>query len=629
MTNKSRGVKVPPTLVYLILRFFWTNDPTLLTSVGSDPSLMKKFAINTALLLIAALAQVHGQSPNDNTPPDALVDRLGNVLVRPSSRLGEHTRKDGASLQLPTFAFVPGHYYTSNYFSRVITEYDPSGIAVGSYTVPSALGEEVRGLAFGADGLLYATVSRGSSGFAVLALESDGTVVTSYEAPVYTAGNLSFGKIAMDSQYLYVCGQNVLTRFLLGNPSSGTTIYTENQIYDVKPLPDGHLFVAWAYGVDEITNSGAFVRRIQLTGGQSFTDIRGIEYNPATNILFVTHLGHTDFFTRIMRVNATTGALLSNTEFYYADDLFIDSSGNLLVGSRFEDPTFYSQDLVPGSSLGGGQQMFVTQYASAEATPAQALNISTRLRVEIGDRVMIGGFIVTGSAPKKVAVRGIGPSLAGFGLSDFLADPVLELRDGSGALLDQNDNWQDDPTQAAQLTALGLAPGNPNESAMVATLQPFVSYTATLSGKNSGTGIGLVEIYDADQTADSHLANISTRGFVQTGDNVMIGGFILGGDNGTAIAVRGIGPSLTQARLSDVLADPVLELRDSNGALLTSNDDWQDDPAQGALSVHGLAPANSLESGIFAPLPPGAYTAILAGKNGGSGIGLLEIYNVP
>ena len=152
-----------------------------------------------------------------------------------------------------------------------------------------------------------------------------------------------------------------------------------------------------------------------------------------------------------MRVNATTGALLNSADFNYADDLFLDSSGNLLVGSRTQNPTFYSQDLTLGNSLNGGQQMFVTQYA-----PAQALNISTRLRVELGDRVMIGGFIVTGSAPKNVAVRGIGPSLAGGGISDVLVDPILELRDGSGALLSQNDDWQDDP---ARVRAYGPGPG--------------------------------------------------------------------------------------------------------------------------------------------------------------------------
>jgi hypothetical protein len=142
--------------------------------------------------------------------------------------------------------------------------------------------------------------------------------------------------------------------------------------------------------------------------------------------------------------------------------------------------------------------------------------------------------------------------------------------------------------------------------------------------------VGLVEIYDTDQGADSQLGNISTRGFVQSGDNVMIGGFILGdSDRGTSVVVRGIGPSLSQSGLSNVLADPTLELRDSNGMLLVVNDNWQDDSASAAqLTARGLAPKNSLESGIFASLPAGAFTAILVGKNGGSGIGLVEIYNV-
>ena len=262
------------------------------------------------------------------------------------------------------------------------------------------------------------------------------------------------------------------------------------------------------------------------------------------------------------------------------------------------------------------------------ATPAQALNISTRLRVETGDGIAIGGFIITGNAPKKVAIRGIGPSLGGSGLSDLLADPILELRDSNSAFVMQNDNWQDDPAQAAQLTALGLALQNSNESGIVATLQPG-AYTAIMAGKNQTSGLGLVEIYDVDAAAASQLANISTRGFVRTADNVMIGGFILG--NGSAsvnVAMRGIGPSLSQSGLIDVLADPTLELHDSNGALLIANDNWQDDPVSAAqLTAHGLAPPNSLESGIFTALPPGLFTAILAGKNGGVGLGLVEIYS--
>jgi hypothetical protein len=267
--------------------------------------------------------------------------------------------------------------------------------------------------------------------------------------------------------------------------------------------------------------------------------------------------------------------------------------------------------------------------APPSPTPARALNISTRLRVETGDRIAIGGFIITGSAPKKVAIRGIGPSLTSSGLSDVLADPILELRRYDGALVAQNDNWQDNAAQAAQLMALGLALQHPNESGIVATLQPG-AYTAIVAGKNQTSGIGLVEIYDVDAAADSQLANISTRGFVRTGDNVIIGGFILGNSSGPAsVVVRALGPSLSHFMLPEFLADPTLELRDANGLLLIANDDWQDDPTSAAqLVAHNLQPSVAAESAIFASLPPGAFTAILTGKNGDVGTGLVEVYNV-
>jgi hypothetical protein len=250
------------------------------------------------------------------------------------------------------------------------------------------------------------------------------------------------------------------------------------------------------------------------------------------------------------------------------------------------------------------------------------------MRVDTGNNVLIGGFIITGTASKNVAVRGIGPSLGAFGVPDALADPSLELRGSNGALILANDDWQSDPTRAAQLIALGLALQNPKESGLVATLQPG-SYTAILSGTNQATGVGLVEIYDTNSASASQLANISTRGLVLTSSNVMIGGFILGGNGNTHVVVRGIGPSLAQAGIPDFLVDPTLELHDSNGALLVSNDNWQDDSASASqLIALGLAPQNSAESGIYVSLPPGAFTAILAGKNGGTGIGLLEVYNV-
>jgi hypothetical protein len=260
--------------------------------------------------------------------------------------------------------------------------------------------------------------------------------------------------------------------------------------------------------------------------------------------------------------------------------------------------------------------------------PAQALNISTRMRVDTGTNVLIEGFIITGSAPKNVALRGIGPSLSAFGIPDPLADPTLELHDSSGTLLARNDNWQDDANQAAQLTALGLALQDPSESGMISSLQPN-AYTAILAGKNGGTGIGLAEVYDTNQAALSQLANISTRGLVLTGSDVMIGGFILGGTDNTHVVVRGIGPSLAQFGVPNPLADPTLELHNSSGTVLASNDNWQDDATTAAqLMALGLAPQSTLESGIYMPLPAGSFTAVLAGKNGGTGVGLVEIYNV-
>lgn len=242
---------------------------------------------------------------------------------------------------------------------------------------------------------------------------------------------------------------------------------------------------------------------------------------------------------------------------------------------------------------------------------------------------MIGGFIITGSSstPKAVVLRGLGPSLSKFGITDLLLDPVLELRGNSGNLIYRNDNWKD--TQRSLIEGSPYQPTDDRESVIETTLPP-TAYTVILTGKNQTTGIGAVEVYDNNQAVDSQLANISTRGFVQTQDKVMIGGFSLGvSNNPTRIAIRGLGPSLAQSGLSNVLADPTLELRDANGALLIANDDWQSDPVSaGQLTANGLALPNPKESGIFTLLPGGQFTAILAGKSGGIGIGLVEIYNL-
>ncbi|MEY2495664.1 MAG: hypothetical protein QOJ45_2156 [Verrucomicrobiota bacterium] len=263
---------------------------------------------------------------------------------------------------------------------------------------------------------------------------------------------------------------------------------------------------------------------------------------------------------------------------------------------------------------------------TATPTPAQSLNISTRVRTELGDKAMIGGFIITGNASKSVVIRGLGPSLASFNLSDLLLNPQLELRGSSNNLIFLNRDWKDN--QRSLIEGTNFEPKDDRESVIVISLNPG-AYTAILTGELGTTGIGLVEVYDTNPGADSKLGNISTRGFVQTDDKVMIGGFTLGGNNNpTRIAVRGRGPSLSQFNLSPLLADPTLELRNQNGTIMIVNDDWQSDPVSAAaLNANGLGLSDPKESGIFAVLPAGQYTAILAGK-GGIGIGLIEIYNL-
>lgn len=268
----------------------------------------------------------------------------------------------------------------------------------------------------------------------------------------------------------------------------------------------------------------------------------------------------------------------------------------------------------------------LTNVPGGNPTPAQALNISTRLGVGSGDNVMIGGFIIKGNSSKSVLIRGLGPSLSNLGLTGVLLDPVLELRGADGSVLFQNDNWKDD--QRSQIEGTIFQPTDDREPVIVASLPP-AAYTAILTGKNQTTGIGLIEVYDRDQAADSELQNISTRGFVGAQSNVLIGGFILGGNNNTRVAVRGLGPSLSQFGLSNLLADPTLELHDGNGAILIANDNWNDDStAADLLRANGLALANPQESAVFTTLPAGQFTAILAGKNGGTGVGTIEVYNL-
>ena len=267
--------------------------------------------------------------------------------------------------------------------------------------------------------------------------------------------------------------------------------------------------------------------------------------------------------------------------------------------------------------------------APAPPTPERSmLNISTRLLTQNGDSASIGGFIVAGAGAKTVAgseaktvmLRGVGTSLA---FDGQLEDPVLELHRSDGTIIAENDNWNSD---RQGVMATGLAPVDERESAMIVSLQPG-AYTVVLHGAAGTSGIGVVEAYDLTPS-DWRLANISTRGRVETGDDVMIAGFILGGaDLSSRVVVRGVGPSLAQAGVPGALVDPVLELYNGNGVQFAANDNWRD-TQQADLQASGLAPNDNAEAAFIGSLAPGAYTAILRGKNNTTGIGLIEVYNL-
>ena len=275
---------------------------------------------------------------------------------------------------------------------------------------------------------------------------------------------------------------------------------------------------------------------------------------------------------------------------------------------------------------GGGNRETppVQADASTFTLAGQLLNISTRMRVQGGDNVLIGGMIVTGNDPKRVILRALGGSLAN--VPGALQDPVLELYQ-AGQLVAFNDNWRD--TQQGEIEGSTIPPTNELESAIVHTLAPGF-YTAVMKGKDGSSGIGVVEAYDLDQGANSKLANISSRGFVESGDNIMIGGVIAGGSGGgdTRVLIRAIGPSLETAGITGALQDPTLELRDPNGALISANDNWQESQ-QIEIEATTIPPTHAAESAMVATLPPGFYTAVVRGKNGGTGIAVVEAYNVP
>ena len=311
--------------------------------------------------------------------------------------------------------------------------------------------------------------------------------------------------------------------------------------------------------------------------------------------------------------------------------LAFDSFANLFEASGNEGSIFvYTPGGTPesifASGLSGPAGLAFQPATLPPAPPAQLLNISARLKVLTGDNVLIGGFIITGSDNKQVLLRALGSTLGQFGVSGVLADPTLELYDGTGTVIASNDNWGSAPNAGA-ISASGFAPPNSLEPAILRPLAPG-SYTVVVRDKNATTGVALMEAYDLSPGANASLSNSSARGFVGINDDVMIGGFITGEGN-CRVIVRALGPTLAQFGVPNVLADPMLELYDANGTLIASNDNTPSPLHFSEIRASGFAPPNGAESAIIITKQAGNITAIVRGKNNTTGNALLEVYTLP
>jgi sugar lactone lactonase YvrE len=346
----------------------------------------------------------------------------------------------------------------------------------------------------------------------------------------------------------------------------------------------------------------------------------GIAFDP-TGLLYVANNA-----SNTIEIFSSSGAdlgALNSTGLNGPTGIAFDGNENLYVVNTLAAT-------VEKFSADGTESFFATTgfqpaFIAVQQT-SKLVNISTRLNILTGEDVLDSGVIIVGSGTKTILIRGLGPSLADGGLEGVLADPIIELHGGSNnEILASNDNWKNN--QQLEIEATGIAPTKDAEAALITSLGAG-AYTVIERGKQSTTGIGLLEIYDLAGT-DAELVNMSTRGFVDTGSNVMIVGFIAQNTAGGSgeFLVRALGPSLGAAGVSDPLADPVLELHDSNGTLIGSNDNWRSDQ-QSEIEATGIPPTNDAEAAILANLLPGPYTGIESGRDGGTGIGLVEVYNL-
>ena len=530
----------------------------------------------------------------------------------------------------------------------MIFRYNPSGTFTPIYQFQDGKGTHATSLVYGADGNLYGTAAGDSSGgffnhppamhnagvFFRLTLQgvytelyaftggADGSLPNSL---VQGADGNFYGSTNCGPELPANTFTGLGTVFQLTPDGALTTLYRFTGGIDggnpsnIIRGSDGNVYGLTSYGVFptvfKVTPAGVRTTAYHFESSNG-TECNGLMASGDGNIYGTTKDGG------IPQAGSIFGIAPNGDVTTY----FFDGSGTgAQPGPLFEG----LEHSLYGASTAGGMFAEGTVFRLNMAPPRTLLNISTRSKVLTGNNVMIGGFIITGTDPKQVIVRGIGPSLSGVGTT--LQDPMLELHQGNQTIA-TNDDWRE---HQAEVQATGIAPTNDLESAIVITLDPG-SYTAILSGKNNGTGVGVVEVYDLNQASNSKLGNISTRAFVDTGNNVLIGGVIVSGgtsSGGTArVLVRTVGPSLSASGIQDAMQDTSLELHDNNGATLATNDNWKTRDTggsqQGEIEATNIPPSNDLESAVVQTLTPGNYTIVVRGVNDTSGVAVVEAYTL-
>lgn len=442
------------------------------------------------------------------------------------------------------------------------------------------------------------------------------TVATRSDAP----GSGGGGMVRQNTQ-IYRSADRTRLYFLESNISSGPVFTFSGVTNTFGPKASTNSF---------LDNADAGVNRDgTLLGTRLFNS--GLSLDTAPNFTFVhsfSGIDHGVAFDAAKDIvyggNSATDEIIGFNTGNFAE-VFRAKVGEDIPSGRTSGVTTLvaSQD---GRYLAAPTALGIRLIPTVSTGTANLANISTRAAVQGGNNVLIGGFIIQGLDAKQLVIRALGPSLSNAQIANPLPDPVLELHEGStNAVITSNNDWQSAPN-ATQIPP-AFRPTDARESVILITLQPG-SYTAVVSGNNNDTGIALVEVYDLTPAANSRLANVSTRGFVQTGNQVMIGGVIAqGGDGISQIVVRAIGPSLRTFDIPNPLPNPFLELRDANAALIRSNDNWKD-TQQTALQNSGLAPSHNLESAILATVTAGQYTAIVRDVNNFTGVALVEVFDL-